>query len=119
MMTDIFFLAGRESEMIRACGCEIAAADFEAVILRNDLVRDCAVFGMPAGVTGDIVYVCIETTGAKPDVDALACAVRTEFALSDLAVQIEVLESLPREDSGKVLKHRLRERFNTECKARA
>ena len=75
-------------------------------------VRDCAVFGVPDTEFGESVMAMIEPeAGAE-----LSEAAVREFLIERLAKYkvpkfVEFRGDLPREDSGKIFKRRLREQF--------
>jgi long-chain acyl-CoA synthetase len=75
-------------------------------------VHDCAVFGIPDAEFGEALMAVVEP---QPDVKlsvADICA-RLKSSLADYKVpkHIEIRTSLPREDSGKIFKRRLRDPY--------
>ena len=75
-------------------------------------VRDCAVFGIPDDEFGERLFACIEK---EPDAALSSTAVQ-EFLRGRLAnfkvpKDIQFLETLPREASGKIFKGKLRDLY--------
>jgi long-chain acyl-CoA synthetase len=75
-------------------------------------VHDCAVFGIPDEEFGEALMAMLEP---QPGVTLDTGFIRAELkkALADYKVpkHIEILAQLPREDSGKIFKRRLRDPF--------
>ena len=75
-------------------------------------VRDCAVFGVPDAEFGEAICAWIETAdGADLDRDALRRHVGQQLARFKIPATIEFTRALPREDSGKIFKRRLRDPY--------
>ena len=106
------FLCDRKRDMVISGGVNIYPAEIEAVLHAVPGVHDCAVFGVPDAEFGEALMAVVEPQpGTVPDV----AAIRTELArhLADYKVprHIEVRGALPREDSGKIFKRRLRDPY--------
>ncbi len=103
------FLSDRRNDVIISGGVNIYPAEIEARLLTMAGVRDCAVFGIPHDVFGEQVAAIIQP---MPGVELTSDAVR-EYARDQLAgykvpQHIEFADDLPREDSGKIMKRKLR-----------
>ncbi len=99
--------------MVISGGVNIYPAEIEAVLINCPGVKDCAVFGIPDSEYGEALMAIIE---AQPGVPPPAIAnVRTYLAqhLAGYKVpkRIEFGTNLPREDSGKIFKRRLRDPY--------
>lgn len=106
------FLCDRKRDMIIAGGVNIYPAEIEAALLALDEVRDCAVFGIPHGEFGESIMAVIEPQpGVVIQPDALKAKLATRIAGYKLPRHIEVRHDLPREDSGKIFKRRLRDPY--------
>lgn len=103
------FLCDRKRDMIISGGVNIYPAEIEGVLIQMPGVRDCAVFGIPDEEFGE--QIC---THVEPAADAIldAAAVRAYLAehLARYKVPkvVELSAALPREDSGKIFKRKLR-----------
>jgi long-chain acyl-CoA synthetase len=107
------FLCDRKRDMVISGGVNIYPAEIEAVLINCPGVKDCAVFGIPDSEYGEALMAIIE---AQPGVPPPAIAnVRTYLAqhLAGYKVpkRIEFGTNLPREDSGKIFKRRLRDPY--------
>ncbi len=103
-------LCDRKRDMIISGGVNIYPAEIEACLLGLPGVRDCAVFGVPDAEFGESVAAAIET---RPEhlitADLVRDHVRAHLAGFKAPKVVEFHEQLPREDSGKVFKRRLRD----------
>jgi long-chain acyl-CoA synthetase len=103
------FLRDRKNYMVISGGVNIYPAEIEAALMSMHGVNDCAVFGIPDEEFGESLCAYIEP---QPGVQIDACAVR-DFLTDRLAHYkipkvIEFRGELPREDSGKIFKRKLR-----------
>jgi long-chain acyl-CoA synthetase len=106
------FICDRKRDMVISGGVNIYPAEIEAVLHGVPGVHDCAVFGIPDDEFGEALMAVVEPL---PEADLDASAIRTQLkaALADYKVpkRIEIRGNLPREDSGKIFKRRLRDPF--------
>jgi O-succinylbenzoic acid--CoA ligase len=100
---------GRRDELIVSGGENVAPAQVEGALLAHPCVADAAVFGRPDAEWGEAVTAHVVL---HPDADVDAATLRAFCARRLAAFQvpkaIEVVESLPRTASGKLLRRRLR-----------
>jgi long-chain acyl-CoA synthetase len=106
------YLNDRRSYMVISGGVNIYPAEIEACLLGLDGVRDCAVFGIPDEEFGEALAAHVERDeGSALTEEEVRAHVRTGLA-SYKAPKVVVFEdALPREDSGKIFKRRLREPY--------
>ncbi|GGC92066.1 acyl-CoA synthetase [Chelatococcus reniformis] len=105
-------LSGRASDMIIFGGTNIYPAEIEAELMKVPGVADCAVFGIPDEEFGEQVCAFIQPTdGADLDAEAIRADLKQRLASYKLPRRIEFTASLPREDTGKIFKRKLREPF--------
>jgi long-chain acyl-CoA synthetase len=106
------FVCDRKRDMVISGGVNIYPAEIEAVIHAIPGVQDCAVFGVPDAEFGEALMAVVEP---RPGVALNAAALRSEMAghLADYKIpqHIEIRTGLPREDSGKIFKRRLRDPY--------
>ena len=106
------FLCDRKRDMVISGGVNIYPAEIEASLMRLPGVKDCAVFGIPDAEFGETLMAVVEAsgdTGLTPaDVDR---HLRRQLAGYKVPRRIEIGRDLPREDSGKIFKRRLREPY--------
>jgi long-chain acyl-CoA synthetase len=106
------FLCDRKRDMVISGGVNIYPAEIEAVLHAVPGVHDCAVFGIPDAEFGEALLAVVEP---QPGVALEAADIRRRLkaSLADYKVpkQIEIAQNLPREDSGKIFKRRLRDPY--------
>jgi long-chain acyl-CoA synthetase len=106
------YLNDRRIDMVISGGVNIYPAEIEACLLSLEGVRDCAVFGIPDDEFGEALAAHIELhEGARLTADAVRGHVRARLAPYKAPRVIEFADSLPREDSGKIFKRRLRDPY--------
>jgi long-chain acyl-CoA synthetase len=106
------FLCDRKRDMIIAGGVNIYPAEIEAALLALPQVRDCAVFGIPHAEFGESIMAVISPQpGVEIDPAALKAELASRIADYKLPRHIEIRDDLPREDSGKIFKRRLRDPY--------
>jgi long-chain acyl-CoA synthetase len=106
------YLCGRASDMIISGGVNIYPAEIEAEILKLTGVADCAVFGIPDEEFGEQVCAVIQPRpGASLDEAEVRAELRHTLAGYKVPRRIAFSDTLPREDSGKIFKRKLREPY--------
>jgi len=109
---DHLYLCDRRADMVISAGVNIYPAEIEAVLLQCPDVRDCAVFGIPDDEMGESLAAAVEPMpGATPDAVQLRAFLEARIARYKVPRRIDFHEALPREDSGKIFKRRLRDPF--------
>jgi long-chain acyl-CoA synthetase len=106
------YLSDRARDMVISGGVNIYPVEIEACLLELPGVRDVAVFGIPDSSYG-------EALAAHVDVDPAAGLTENEIRdhvrarLAGYKVPKKVVfdDNLPREESGKIFKRRIRERY--------
>jgi long-chain acyl-CoA synthetase len=105
------YLCDRSNDMVISGGVNIYPAEIEAVLSRMPGVADCAVFGIPDGEFGEAVHAVVQPIRGGHTLDAASVCdyLRGLLAGYKLPRSVEFLPELPREDSGKIFKRRLRD----------
>lgn len=106
------YISDRKKDMVISGGVNIYPTEIEAVLLNHPHIRDCAVFGIPDAEFGESLAAIIEPTPQ----DALTPEVVKQYVRENLAGYkipklIEFRSDLPREDSGKIRKRLLRQKY--------
>ena len=105
-------LSGRSSEIIVSGGTNIYPAEIEGELLKLAGVADCAVFGIPNDEFGEEVCAYIQPQrDAALDPASMRASLRKTIAGYKVPRTIKFVDALPREDSGKVFKKRLRDPY--------
>jgi len=96
-------------------GVNIYPAEIEMALLAMPGVHDCAVFGIPDAEFGEKLCAHIEP-GPEARLDAAEVTTFLRGRLADFKVPrvIKFETALPREDSGKIIKRKLREPYWAE-----
>lgn len=106
------FLCDRKRDVVISGGVNIYPAEIEAALVTLSGVRDCAVFGIPDEEFGEALCAVIEPDGADSiDAAGVAAFLRSRLASFKVPKRIEFTTQLPREDTGKVFKRKLREPY--------
>jgi len=108
-------IVDRKKDMIKTGGENVASREVEEVLYEHPGVAEVAVIGLPDDKW--IERVCAVVV-PRADVDmATLAAELTEFGRERLAAfklpkQVELIDALPKNPSGKILKRELRQRFS-------
>jgi long-chain acyl-CoA synthetase len=106
------YLNDRATDMVISGGVNIYPAEIEACLLSLQGVRDCAVFGIPDEEFGEALAAHVEPhPGAQLSAEAVREHVRASLASYKTPHVVEFSHALPREDTGKIFKRRLREPY--------
>ncbi len=107
-------ITGRVKDIIIRNMENISAKEVEDVLFRSPDVADVAVIGLPDPKTGE--RVCAVVVPAEPGApitfDAMVAWCRGEGLMTQkLPERLEIVDALPRNPTGKILKFELRDRF--------
>jgi len=103
------FITDRKKDMIISGGANIFPAEVEAVLMRAPFIRDVAVFGAPHPEFGEQVVAAVEPfEDWTPDAGEVMEFLDGRLARFKQPRIIDFHDALPREDSGKIFKPRLR-----------
>ncbi|MDZ7839397.1 MAG: AMP-binding protein [Gammaproteobacteria bacterium] len=103
----------RLDDMIISSGYNISGVEVENVLLEHADVAECAVIGAPDGDRGQVVTAFIVPRGEPVDEDGftedLQDFVRERLAPYKYPRRVHLMQSLPRNESGKIQRFRLRD----------
>jgi long-chain acyl-CoA synthetase len=106
------FVCDRSADMVLSGGVNIYPAEIEHVLLRQPGVLDCAVIGLPDAEFGERLHAVVQPEpGVVIEPERLAAGLRRELAGYKVPRTFSVADALPRDDNGKIAKHRLRELY--------
>jgi long-chain acyl-CoA synthetase len=106
------FVCDRKSDMVISGGVNIYPAEIEAVLITMPEIVDCAIFGVPDPEYGEALAAYVQTKpGHALSVESVRQFLRERVAGFKVPQVIKFAEELPREETGKVLKRKLREPY--------
>lgn len=107
---DYLVVTGRAKDIIIRNGENIAPKEIEDLLVGHLGIAEIAVVGLPDTRTGEraCAVVVLDRMTAPGVADLGALLAERGVARFKIPEQVEVWESLPRNDAGKVLKHRIR-----------
>ena len=109
-----FWYQARSDDMIVSAGYNIAGPEVEEVLLSHPLVAECGVVGIPDEARGQVVtafVVLADGTSPGPGLAAeLQELVKSKIAPYKYPRAIEFLPALPRTNTGKLQRFKLRDR---------
>ena len=106
------YVVDRQNDMVIAGGVNIYPAEIEAVLITMPGVADCAVFGIPDAEFGEVVAAAVQPiTNAALDEAQVRAFLRERLADFKVPRVVAFHDELPREDTGKIFKRRLREPY--------
>ena len=104
-------ITDRVKDMFINGGFNAYPAEIESLMLAHPDIGQVAVVGVPDARLGEVGYAfVVAATGASPDPAAIISWCREEMANYKCPRHVEVIEALPLNASGKVLKYELRDR---------
>jgi 2-aminobenzoate-CoA ligase len=109
-----FWYQARSDDMIISSGYNLSGPEVENVLLEHPCVQECGVVGVPDPERGQIVkaYIVLRAgfEGSAATIKELQEFVKAELAPYKYPRSIEFVEALPRTETGKLQRFRLRER---------
>ena len=106
------FVCDRKVDLVIFGGTNVYPAEIESVLGGMPDVADCAVFGVPDERLGEVLAAVIqltpESSAGPEDIKAFLRQHIADFKIPKI---IEFRAELPREDSGKIFKRRLRDAY--------
>ena len=114
------FLCDRKNDMIISGGVNIYPAEIESEMTRHEAVRDAAVFGIPHKDWGEEVKAVIELAEGYPESDELKAHILEDLsgrlAKFKMPRSIDVVDELPRQANGKLMKRTLKDPYWADAK---
>ena len=112
-----FFYQARADDMIITAGYNVGGPEVEDALLQHPAVAECAVIGVPDEERGMVVKACVVLKpgheGNAAMVKALQDHVKNSLAPFKYPRQVEFLGSLPRTETGKLQRFKLKQAART------
>jgi long-chain acyl-CoA synthetase len=104
------YLLDRAKDFLKCAGKRVSCRQIEDQILQSQDLADAAVIGIPDDITGEAVKAFVVPSGATLAgfEEGLLMFCRKHLPVELVPKEIVVLDALPKNDAGKVLKHELR-----------
>jgi acyl-CoA synthetase (AMP-forming)/AMP-acid ligase II len=108
------FLAGRADDVIVRGGENISPGETEDVLLTHPSITDAAAVAMPSSEWGEVVGIAIVVRpgAAAPSEEELKTLLRDRLGSSRVPERIAVLDALPYNEMGKLLRREIRKLFD-------
>jgi acyl-CoA synthetase (AMP-forming)/AMP-acid ligase II/uncharacterized membrane protein len=104
------FVTGRDDEMIVSGGENVFPREVEDLIAKMDGVDEVAVIGVDDEDFGQRLKAYVVTKNGGPSEDQIKSKVKADLARYKVPREVEFIDELPRNATGKVLKKELKER---------
>jgi long-chain acyl-CoA synthetase len=104
------YISDRKTDMVISGGVNIYPAEIEKVLVTVEHIRDCVVFGVPDNDFGERLVAIIDAD-APLEVETLMSELRSRIAGYKVPREYFFAGSLPREDSGKIKKRVVRDKY--------
>ncbi|MEU3059563.1 class I adenylate-forming enzyme family protein [Streptomyces subrutilus] len=111
------YLVDRESDVIKSGALKVSTLRIEEVLHEHPAVADAAALGLPHPVMGSVPVAVVVAGPGGLDLDELRLFLSTRLSRPELPVRILLAGDLPRNPSGKVVKHRLRPLFDAPAES--
>jgi long-chain acyl-CoA synthetase len=115
------FLTDRSADLIISGGVNVYPAEVEAELLGHPAVGDAAVIGVPDPEWGETVVAVVElregVTASADLAEDLLDHCRAHLARFKCPRRVDFVDHLPRTDSGKLYKRRLRDEYRARAAA--
>ena len=109
------YLTDRTANLIISGGVNIYPAEVDAVLLEHPAVGDVATIGVPDEEWGEVVKAVVQPAEGVAGSDELAAELmafcRDHLAHFKCPRSVDFVAELPREDTGKIFKRKLREQY--------
>jgi acyl-CoA synthetase (AMP-forming)/AMP-acid ligase II/uncharacterized membrane protein len=107
-------VSGRDDDMIVSGGENVFPREVEDLISKMDGVQEVAVIGVDDPEFGQRLKAFVSKKGSKPSEDEIKAKVKSDLARYKVPKEVEFLDELPRNATGKILKKELKEREEGE-----
>jgi acyl-CoA synthetase (AMP-forming)/AMP-acid ligase II len=107
------FLSGRADDVIVRGGENISPGEIEDVLLTHPSIADAAAVGVPSTEWGEAVAVVIALKGEQPTEAEIKSLIRDRLRSSRVPERILVVEALPYNEMGKLLRREVRKLLAT------
>ncbi|MCX5394956.1 class I adenylate-forming enzyme family protein [Streptomyces sp. NBC_00094] len=111
------YLVDRETDVIKSGALKVSTLRIEEALHEHPAVADAAALGLPHPVMGAVPVAVVVAGPGGLDLDELRLFLSARLSRPELPVRILLAGDLPRNPSGKVVKHRLRPLFDVAAES--
>ncbi len=112
------YFVDRIKDVIKTGGENVASQEVEAMLFKCPGVADAAVIGLPHEYWSEIVTaVVVPAPGQELTGEGVIAFCKEQLAGYKVPKKVIIVEELPRNPSGKIIKKQLRERFAADAKS--
>jgi acyl-CoA synthetase (AMP-forming)/AMP-acid ligase II len=106
------YVVGRKKDMIKSGGISVYPDEIESILYMHPAVSEAAVIGVPDARWGEAVKaIVVLKEEAKTDSDRLIQFCKERLSPYKVPKSLDIVETIPRTDMGKVAKEKLRELY--------
>jgi acetyl-CoA synthetase len=104
------WIIGRMDDVIKVAGYRLGTAEVESALVSHDAVAEAACIGVPDEIKGNVIhaFVILRAGAGKPSEEELKLHVRKEMGPIAVPARIEIVDSLPKTRSGKIMRRVLK-----------
>lgn len=105
-----FFVVDRLKELIKVKGLQVAPAELEGLLLKNTLIADAGVIGIPDERAGEVpfAFVVKQPNSKLTETDVIEYVAKNATPFKQLRGGVRFVDSIPKNPSGKILRRELR-----------
>lgn len=110
------YISDRKRDMVISGGVNIYPAEIETVLINMPNVQDCAVFGIPDEEYGESLAAVVQPMpDSTLEAESVRSFLRERIAGYKVPRVVEFRQDMPREDTGKIFKRKLRDPYWKEA----
>ena len=108
------FLSDRRADLILSGGVNIYPQEVEDTLARHPDVADAAVIGVPDAEYGEQVRAVVQLRHGTATPEDLVAFCRTHLAHLKCPRRVDIVDALPRSETGKLLRRVLKDQYRTQ-----
>jgi fatty-acyl-CoA synthase len=107
------YFVDRKKDLIKTGGENVYPQEVEAVLQQHPAIAEVTVIGLPDATWGQrVTAVIVPRAGSQISLQDLRSACEGKLASYKIPKALELVDKIPRNETGKVLKRALRDRFS-------
>jgi len=110
LKNNYFYFKQRKDDIIKTSGERVSPIEIENILMKHKKVKEAAVIGIPDKLKGQIIkaFIVLNGKGDKKLKKELSLFVKKEYAGHSYPKIIEFIDKLPKTNSGKIIRMKLR-----------